>query len=195
MNLFKKLFKAKEETKNTSNVAYNEINTTDYFNKRYTEDRLDNSIIEGTLHMLNGYYKVSKVTPLVKDPINHPLNLDQTISEGFDFLMYCKTLNEGSYFAVGILAMAFNIFIIKNYGFKLYKDSEPEFPLRTVTLKYDNKGAVLSLYPMEYATKVLKHEATFKSLYERLQANLSSMPTGEQAIDEMLNNLKTNPEE
>ena len=78
------------------------------------------------------------------------------------------------------------------YGFKLFKDATPEYPLRGMTLKYDRNGVVLSLYPYEYASKVLTGNQTFSEMNERLDAQLAKMPN----MDDLLStnkNSKNNP--
>jgi hypothetical protein len=210
MNFFRKLFTSKKENekpkpkniseskpksnpqseqKNTSKVELGDIATNEYFDQRYQEDNISESILEGTLKMIEGYFVANKIKPIIENPINHPKNLDQTIDEGFGFVLYCKASEMDENFAVGILAMAFNDFMIKKYGFKLYKDFEPEYPLRNMTLKYDNQGAKLSLYPIEYTTKVINYEASFDDLYERIKNNLESMPTSDDIFNKLMGNL------
>lgn len=202
MNFFKKLFKGKDnkspketptspihqnpEPDTTSKVGISGVATEDYFDQRYKEDSISDEILEGTLKMIESYFPANKIEPIVKSPINHPKNLDQTIDDGFGFVMYCQALNMDENYAVGLLAMAFNDFLIKNHGFKLYRDLEPEYPLRDMTLKYDNQGAKLSLYPIEYTAKVINYEASFNDLYEKVKLNLESMPTAEEVYKKMM---------
>ncbi len=215
MNFFRKLFKSKKENekseqgnipkskptgnpqteqKNNSKVGLGNIATNEYFDKRYQEDKIDKSILEGVLKMIESYFVANKTKPIVKEPINHPKNLDQTIDDGFGFVMYCKAIEMDENYAVGLLAMAFNDFMIKNHGFKLYKDTEPEYPLRDMTLKYDNEGAKLSLYPIEYTAKVINYEANFNDLYERIKSNLETIPTGDEVFNKLMGNLKNTTE-
>lgn len=202
MNFFKRLFSNKKEnsnsipksnqtSKNHEKAEINAIGTHEYFDKRYQEDTIDPSMIDGTLKMIEGYFVANKIKPEVKTPINHPKNLDQSIDDGFGFILYCKAAQMDENLAVGILAMAFNDFMIKNYGFKLYKDSEPEYPLRDMTLKYDNQGAKLSLYPIEYTAKVVNYEASFEDLHQRIKTNLKQMPTSDEVFNTLMNNLKS----
>ena len=216
MNFFKKLFKNSKDEKGSndkktqvneeqeyksepqsnhkSKVEFSEIATHEYFDKRYEEDTIDESMLETTLKMIEGYFPANKIKPVVENPINHPKNLDQTIDDGFGFLMYCKAMNMEENFAVALLSMAFNDFMIKNHGFKLYKDSEPEYPLRVMTLKYDNQGAKLSLYPIEYTSKVLNYEASFNDLYERIKNNIEDMPTSNEIFDKLMSKFDDNTE-
>ena len=200
MNFFKKLFggsnnekhkadkrsQPEPNTKDSEKVGLSGIGTEEYFEKRYTEDKIDESILEGTLKMIEGYFPANKIEPEIKSPINHPKNLDQTIDDGFGFVLYCKAMNMDENYAVGLLAMAFNDFMIKTHGFKLYLDSEPEYPLRSMTLKYDNQGAMLSLYPIEYTAKVINYEANFNDLYEKIKTNLEHMPTSDDILDKLM---------
>ncbi len=103
--------------------------------------------------MIENYFIDNKIESKIKKPINHPVNLDQVDQDGF--VLYCKAFQLDEVQATLFLAYSLSDFLINKYGFKLYKDSEPEYPLRGMTLKYDKNGAVLSLYPYEYASKVL----------------------------------------
>ncbi len=177
MNFFKKLFSNKKFGTNSEDTLaeVKELYTEEYFNKRYQEDVIEEHIMDGTRKMIESYFVANKITP-VESPINHPKNLDLTVDEGFGFALFCKASNFDESMPPSLLAMAFNDYLIKNYGFKLYKDSEPEYPLRGMTLKYDKNGAKLSLYPIEYAVKVLAYEASFEDLYSRINDNLLRMP-------------------
>jgi hypothetical protein len=203
MNFFRKIFTSKKENqkskptnnsgsnpqsepKNASKVGFGDIATHEYFEQRYQEDTISESILDGTLKMIEGYFVANKIKPIIEKPINHPKNLDQTIDDGFGFVLYCKATNMDENFAVGILAMAFKDFMIKHHGFKLYKDSKPEYPLRDMTLKYDNQGAKLSLYPIEYGTKVINYQASFNDLYERIKNNLENMPTSDDLFNQLM---------
>lgn len=212
MNFFKRLFKSstddkgsnkkktqenpehKSEPSDKSKVEFSGIATHEYFDKRYEEDFIDESMLETTLKMIEGYFPANEIKPAVENPINHPKNLDQTIDDGFGFVLYCKAMNMEENFAVALLSMAFNDFMIKNHGFKLYKDSEPEYPLRVMTLKYDNQGAKLSLYPIEYTLKVLSYEASFNDLYERIKNNIEDMPTSNEMFDKLMGKFDDNAE-
>jgi hypothetical protein len=201
MNFFKKLFTNKKESEkpkhipkseqeNNSKIELGNIATNEYFDQRYQEDTISESILDGTLKMIEGYFIANKIKPIIEKPINHPKNLDQTIDDGFGFILYCKASQLDENFAVGILAMAFNDFMIKNHGFKLYKDSEPEYPLRDMTLKYDNQGVKLSLYPIEYTAKVINYEACFVDLHERIKNHLESLPTSDEIFNRIMDNLE-----
>ncbi|WP_299684398.1 hypothetical protein [uncultured Dokdonia sp.] len=195
MSFLKNLFKGKkpkQTSKNDSKVGINTIATSEYFDKRYQEDTVDTAILEGTLKMIEAYFPANKIQPVVEKPINHPKNLDQTIDDGFGFVMYCKAMDMDESYAVGLLAMAFNDFMIKHHNFKLYKDSEPEYPLRGMTLKYDNQGAKLSLYPIEYATKVINYEANFTDLYERIKGHVTNMPSSDEVFNKLMKGLDNN---
>ncbi|MCK7591519.1 hypothetical protein M0G43_13110 [Subsaxibacter sp. CAU 1640] len=190
MNFFKKLFSGKKEEPQKANdnhdrTSFDGIATIEYFNKRYKEEKIDSDMLDGALKMIESYFIDNKITRKVKEPINHPINLDQTVDDGFGFSLYCKAFNLEDTHALMFLALSFNDFMIKNYGFKLYNDSEPEFPLRTMTLKYDNEGAKLSLYPIEYASKVLAYESSFEELHKRVASVLKSMPTAHQVINKL----------
>jgi hypothetical protein len=52
-----------------------------------------------------------------------------------------------------------------------------------MTLKYDKNGVVLSLYPYEYASKVLNGNQTYTEMEERLNSQLAEMPK----MDDILN--------
>ena len=73
----------------------------------------------------------------------------------------------------------------------LYKDSEPEFPKRMMTLKCNKNGSMLSVYPMEYALKVLNNESAFETLYTRIDTQLdNNMPQVNDVLEIYLNRLK-----
>jgi hypothetical protein len=101
-------------------------------------------------------------------------------------MLYCSAFQLGQEQATLFLAYTFSDFLINKYGFKLFKDSKPEYPLRGMTLKYDKNGVVLSLYPYEYASKVLNGNETFAELEGKLNAQLSEMPD----INDLISNLK-----
>lgn len=193
MNFFKKLFSSKPEEskkKQTKSNSYKEIITKGYFDKRYSEEEVDPSIINGSLKMIESYFIDNKIERKIVRPINHPTNLDQVIEDGMGFQMYCKAFQMEDAMIIGSLSTAFSDFMIKNFDFKMFKDSSPEFPLRSMTLKYDKNGAVLSLYPFEYSLKVLNDEATFEQIYIKIKNHLESMPN----VDDILNNLKNGNE-
>ena len=188
MNFFKKLFSSgKENEPKEQEVNVNSIYSDTYFNERYTEQDLKNDpvLLDGCIKMIEGFFIANKVERKVENPVNHPVNLDQTIDEGFGFRMYCKAFQFGDAQTGMFLAYAFSGFLINNYGFKLYKDNKPEFPLRSMTLKYDKDGTVLSLYPFEYSLKVLNYESTFEELHNRIDAQLKSMPR----VEDLLKNI------
>ncbi|KIA91720.1 hypothetical protein OC25_20415 [Pedobacter kyungheensis] len=190
MNFFKKLFSAKSEknqNETDQETPFKEIVSTEYFDERYDEDFIKPEMLEGCLKMIEGFAVANKLDRKVESPINHPLNLDQVVEDGFGFELYCKALNLGNTDAAMMLAYAFSDFLIKLYGFKLFHDKKPEYPLRGMTLKYDREGVLLSLYPFEYAVKVLNYEARFEDLVIRLESNLKSLPGVDDVLKQFLN--------
>jgi hypothetical protein len=196
MGFFKKIFSSKKETQINDQQENNvkEVFTDEYFNKRYTEydSSEDAETLDGCFKMLESYFIDNKIQRKVDNPINHPINLDQVIYDGFGFKMYCQALKIPDGQVIFFLAFAFSDFLIKNYGFKLYKDSEPEFPLRSMTLKYSKDKIVLSIYPYEYSLKVLNDESTFDSLYNKLDAQLEKMPNAEDLLKKFIDDIKDN---
>ena len=192
MNFFKKLFSSKKQEEKpqtqqapqanlqneatTEKVTANEIYTTDYFDKRYTEDVIEETILHGSLKVFKGFYKDNTIEKKVENPLNHPMNLDQVIHDGMGFHMYCKAFNIEDKEITMYLALAFADYMIKTFDFKLYRDNEPEYPLRGMTIKYDKNKTVLSLYPIEYSLKVLNDEATFEDMYTKVKTHLENMP-------------------
>jgi hypothetical protein len=191
MNFFKKLFSTKkEENKSeTKNEGSNleGIYTTEYFDKRYTEDKIDAGMLDGCLKMIESYLIDNKIERKIESPVNHPINLDQVDQDGFGFVIYCKAFQLGEREATLFLAYSFSDFLINKYGFKLFKDSEPEYPLREMTLKYNKNGVVLSLYPFEYASKVLNGNSTFTEMEEKLNAQLAEMPDMDDILNKFIN--------
>ncbi len=198
MNFFKKLFFSKQEKQETTKLQnqdapkFDAIYTDEYFNKRYQEENIydENGILDGCLKMIEGYFIDNKIEKLNKESINHPENLDQVVDEGFGFSLYCKAFDLSDKEATLFLSYAFSDFIIKKYGFKLFSDNEPEFPLRFLTLKYDNNGAVVSIYPYEYAAKVLNYEAKFVDLHNRIEANIGNLPSVKDVLDSFIKSAK-----
>jgi len=126
---------------------------------------------------------LTKIERKIESPINHPTTLDRVDQDGFGFVLYCNTFQLGEEQAALFLAYSFSDFLIKKYGFKLFKDSKPEYPLRGMTLKYNKNGVVLSLYPYEYASKVLNGNQTFLEMEEKLSSQLAAMPK----LDDLIN--------
>lgn len=178
MSFFKKLFGSKSESKHESPVSQTPlsgISTTDSFNERYEKQPITPTILDGCFKMIESYFADNKITPKVKGMINHPTNLDQVDREGFGFIMYCQAFNLEECQAIMFLALAFSDYMIKQHGFTSYRDKQPEFPLRGMTLKSGNSGAVLSLYPFEYAHKVLTGNETFIELEEKVRRQLQEV--------------------
>ena len=146
-------------------------------------------MLDGCLKMVESYFLDNKIERKIKTPINHPVNLDQVDQDGFGFVLYCKAFQLGEEQAALFLAFAFSDYLIKKYGFKLYKDSSPEYPLRSMTLKYDKDGVLLSLYPFEYSSKVLNSNQTFSEMEEKLSSQLAQMPSIKDTVDQF---IKTN---
>jgi len=200
VNLFKRFFAKKKpiakEKVTTAEAKVDEIKrakealisnfegfaTEESFNKRFRLETINANLLDGTMRMISGYFEANKLKPVVDSPINHPANLDQCISEGMGFLLYCNAVKMDKNMATGILAMALNDFLMDNYSFKLFKDAKPENPMRTMTLKYDNKGAMLSVYPIEYTLKVLNHDASYAGLYTKIKSSMKNMPSADDLL-------------
>ncbi len=198
MNFFKKLFSSKkneEESDSESNNAAPGVSgvfTKEYFDNRYTEDAIDPVVLDGCFKMIEGYFLANKIQRLVQSPINYPSNLDQLDREGFGFVLYCKAFQIVEEEATLFIAYSFSDYLINKYGFKLYKDSEPEYPLRGMTLKYDQNDVVLSLYPFEYTSKVLNENSTFTDLEEKISSHLAELPKKDDILNTILNAEKDN---
>ncbi|MDX2362790.1 MAG: hypothetical protein QNK23_18415 [Crocinitomicaceae bacterium] len=189
MSFFKKIFSS---TKDNSQKQHrrvsgevSEVYTDAYFQNRYTEEEIESSRLEGSLKMIDSYFLSNSIQRKIEDPINHPLNLDQSVEDGMGIHMYSKAFELEESQVVMFLTVAFNDYMIKNLEFKLYKDKEPEFPMRSMTLKYDKNGAVLSLYPFEYCLKVLKSESTFEDLYLKIKDHLENLPNKDELLDKL----------
>jgi hypothetical protein len=194
MNFFKRLFSTKPQDEDHKPEASEQdgtpisgIMTESHFNERYTLQDLkkDPEMLDGCLKMVESYFLDNKLERRIETPVNHPANLDQTMDDGFGFKLYCQAFQLDERQATLFLAMAFSDFLINEFGFQLYKDSQPEYPLRGMTLKYDQNGVLLSLYPYEYANKVINYEAEFAGLYEKVKTSLDNLPSKES----FLNNL------
>ncbi len=202
MNFFKKLFSSKKQEKKqeSSNESQpkqqinergvREIYTTEYFDKRYKEDTIDEFILDGCLKIIKGFYIDNTIEQEIENPINHPINLDQVVQDAIGFHMYCKAFNLADKETTMYLALAFADYMINTFGFKLYQDSEPEFPLRAMTIKYDKNKTVISLYPIEYALKVLNDQATFEDMHSKIKNHLENLPDTNDLLDQFMNRDK-----
>lgn len=175
MSFLKRIFSSKKETNNYE-PKQSQINTKEYFDNRYIEDSIDPKMLEGCLKMIESYFIDNKIERKIQSPINHPINLDQVDQDGFGFLLYCKAFQIEESQAAMFVAYSFSDFLIKKYGFKLYMDSKPEYPLRSMTLKYEKDEVFLSLYPFEYTAKVLNGNSTFSDLVEKIKTQIEEMP-------------------
>lgn len=189
MNLFKKLFSKKKKEDHSNREEFEsileaeeqkEINFKGVYSKevaeeRYIEEKIDSEMLSGCLKMIEGYFEGNKIENYNKKVINHPKNLDLTIDEGFGFGLYCKAFHLGEKEAALILATAASEYFISTYDIKLFKDTQPEYPLRGMTLKYNKNDVVLSLYPLEYAVKALNYEGGFMELESKIKSNIGAM--------------------
>jgi len=190
MNFFKKLFSTKnrKETQfqtNNEKINFQGISSKESFNERYSEDPIDPAMLDGCLKMVESYFIDNKIKREIQTPINDPLNLDQVVDNGIGFELYCKAFNLDKNQSAMFLAYSLSDFLINKYSFSLFKDIQPEYPLRTMTLKYDKNGIVLSLYPFEYAMKVLDYNASFQDLIIKIETNIGSMDEVKDEIDKL----------
>jgi hypothetical protein len=193
MNFLKKLFsskKAKETGQPDTDLPG--VYSDEHFRKRYKEENINTNpaVMDGCMKMFKGFFIDNKIEQKVLQPINHPVNLDQLVNEGRGFHAYCKAFKLEDSMIVSFLSLGLSDFLINKYGFKLYKDSEPEFPLRAMTLKYDKNGTVLSLYPIEYALKVLNRESGFESLHTRVDSQLKNLPQVKDVLEKYIAQVK-----
>jgi len=189
MSFFKRLFSpGKKEAAPAEKAAFNMLYTDEYFNKRYSPQDINTppEMLDACLKMVQSYFADNNIPMNTALPVNHPENLDKTVTEGTGFTLYCRAFGTDDAQITLFLAYAFAAYLINRYGFNLYKDSEPEYPLRGMTVKYDKDGVVMSLYPFEYAHKVLNNEATFAGLYERINAQIKALPTKEEVLKSFL---------
>lgn len=187
MSFWKKLFTKNKEDHAESNkeAGFDGVYTTDYFDQRYKPQSIDPEMLDGCLKMIEGYFIDNKIERKIPSPIHHPMNLDQLDQEGFGLVLYCRAFQMGEEEATMFLAYAFSDYLIGKYDFKLYSDTQPEYPLRHMTLKYDKNGVVLSLYPFEFANKVLNGNDTFTELEERISSHLSTLPGKETILNKI----------
>lgn len=132
--------------------------------------------------MVESYFIDNQIERKVKSPINHPENLDQVDQDGFGFILYCNSFQFEEHKAKMFLAYSFSDFLIKKYGFKLYKDLKPEYPLRGMTLKYEKEEIFLSIYPYEYVSKVINGNQTFSELIQKINTQITEMPNFNEII-------------
>lgn len=156
--------------------AFSGIASEEHFERRYTLDTEDNSSFMADCYkILEGYYPANKIERLVASPMNHPKNLDQAVDDGFGFTLYCEAMKLPKGTDMVVLAQSFAEFLVERYKFKKYIDAEPEYPLRKLTLKYDEDGMYLSCYPLEFASKVLAYQASFEEFVEKIENHMLQM--------------------
>ncbi|WP_126650577.1 hypothetical protein [Chryseobacterium aureum] len=192
MNFFKKLFSKNTDTpQKPENPGIDGVYTDEYFNSRYTEDQLlsDDILVDGSFRMLNSFFMDNKIAPAIESPVYHPNNIDKAVTEEPGFYLYCKSFDQDDKQIGLMLTVAFSYYLINELGFKLYRDKTPEFPLRFMTLKYNNNGGVMSLYPFEYSLKVLNGEALFSDLLDRIKSSVGNIPTADDFLDQFKKNL------
>lgn len=191
MSFFKNLFSINKTSKNedTKQTEIKEIFTDKYFNERYTEEKLSEKdvLVDGSLRMLKGFFIDNKIEEKIKNPIYHPNNIDQAVSEGMGFYEYCKLFEQDDKQIGLTITIAFSYYLINEFDFKLYKDKTPEFPLRFMTLKYNKDGGIISLYPFEYSLKVLNGEAKYSDLLEKIKNNIQNIPTASEFMENIKN--------
>lgn len=156
--------------------SFSGIASEEHFERRYTLDTEDNSAFMADCYkVLEGYYPANKIERHVASPMNHPKNLDQAVDDGFGFTLYCEAMKLPKGTDMVILAQSFAEFLVERYRFKKYIDAEPEYPLRKLTLKYDEDGMYLSCYPLEFASKVLAYQASFEEFVEKIENHMLQM--------------------
>jgi hypothetical protein len=186
MNFFKKIFSSGQKPQQERTAKVEGVYTTEYFDKRYTEQDIYEMAFDDSIKMIESFY-IDTNTKQKHEVINHPVNLDQVVHEAPGFHAYCQQFQMEDSMTILTLAIVFSEYLINNFDFKLYKDSEPESPYRALTLKYNKDGGVLSLYPFEYSLKVLNNEAGFQSLVERIESQLTKIPTAEDLLNDLRN--------
>ena len=186
MNFFDKMFSKNKLTSQETKIK--SVFTDEYFDKQFKELDSDNPQFEDSIVMVAGYLQVNNITQKNSDSTNHPINLDQVLNEGF--YEFCKSIGMEDKQIGMILSFCFSNYFIEKFAFKLYKDNEPESPLRFLTLKYNKDGIVMSLYPFEYTLKVLNKEATYENLYLKIQSQLKQLPTKDEVLNELLSDIK-----
>ena len=194
MSFWKRLFnpgKRRSESENPDGgdgvPGLSAIMTTTAFRDRFKKEDINAKpdVLDGCLKMVKSYFMDNNIEMPIPELVTHPKNLDQTMDEGMGFALYCQAFKMAESEAGMFLAYAFSDYLIQHYGFELYTDQKPEYPLRGMTLKYDKSGTVLSLYPFEYSMKVLNHQASFSGMIAQLDAALPKLPD----TDDLLNNL------
>lgn len=162
------------------------IQSEEYFEKRYSPSPIEDAVLDGCEKMVDSYFIDMKVERDQNYPAHHPKTLDAAVDEGLGFEMYCKAFEMDRGKSALFLAMLFSDYLIKTFGFELYADSQPEYPLRGMTLKYNRDGAMLSLYPFEYSIKVLDYAATYQEMVQRLAANIEALPAMKKQVDDFI---------
>lgn len=172
MSFFKNLFSLNKKANSSnlvSDIGKDNVDLSANFDEtRYVPKNIDLEILEGCFKMIESFYIDNKLTPKVAEPINHPINLDQVDREGLGFVFYCRAFQLDEQRAIFFVAYALSDYLIKNFGFKLYKDLNPENSLRGMILKNDDNEKLISIYPFEYSSKVLTEGESFIDLIEKI---------------------------
>ncbi len=191
MKFLKKLFSSKEQKKDVKeNLETKGIIIDDYFEKRYNEEIVDDTDLSNSLSVIDKYFSINGIERKIEKFPDHPINLDQVAKEGTGFIDFCQTFGKASNETIVFyLAFPLSNFLINNFGFKLYNDSEPENPLRSMALIYNKNNYLLTLYPYEYSLKVLNSEAEFEKLLERVKDNLNNLPNENDMFDKFMESL------
>lgn len=195
MNFLRKLFSSKEKVEiDSTPLTVKEIYSEEYFEDRYKEDNINPEILsdclnmtEDCLKMIQSYYIENKIEKKIEAQVNHPLNLDLIDQDSVGFIFYYNSLKLEREQAILFIAYSFSDYLINKYGFKLYKDTKPEYPLRGMTLKYNKDGVVLSVYPYEYATKVFNEDKSFSELDEKIALQINEVPKASEIIQKIIN--------
>ena len=197
MNFFKRFFSSKKEQESQENGmaddhAFNADASSQESEERYEAENHEamSGLFESSIKVVEGYFKDNKVERLVNEPVNHPANLDQTVDEGMGFLLYGRALGMSDQQILSILSLAFNKFMIDQYGFKIYKDHQPELPLRTMVLKLDTNDLKQSIYPLEYTNNVLIREAYYDDITKKIDMQLSRIPGVKNLMDRYINRVQ-----
>lgn len=188
MSFFKKIFSSSKKNDEKELGFPNVIMTDEYFEKRYLKYTIEEDIIEGAMKMVKGYF-IDMHIKHANVPIYYPENLDKAINEGLGFHFYCRGLKLEDRDILFFLAVNFSRYMSEQYGFELYKDTETETPLRSMNLKFDKDGALITLYPLEYSLKVLNRTSTFTELENKVKPHLENLPSVKNVLD-ALNSIK-----
>lgn len=122
-----------------------------------TED--DEKLLDGAVKMIGSFAMISKETLPNAAQLNHPENLDFVVNNGY--LNWLKSVGMTDGDIAAQLCFVLSSYMVEKHGMILYHDHLPEHKFRMFALKKIREDKQLSVFPLEYAIKVLTGREAF----------------------------------